>query len=180
MSRRDINSFGPFLENVIFRNTRFDPNQTRFERLASKMAAAFGYSAELPGDPRLLQLLRLRVAQLNPCSYCLILHTEVATKIGISQVVVAHLPSWRESTMFSVKERASLEYCEALTVFNQERFAAAHDKLRAHFTERDVAEIADRRRDEIQRGPQRPGGNPVLPDHEDPPCAVVLHPKHSV
>ena len=104
MPKRDMNRFGPVLENVSFQNTRFDPNQTRFERLASKMAAAFGYSAELPGDPRLLQLLRLRVAQLNPCSYCLILHTEVATKIGISQVVVAHLPSWRVSTMFSVKE----------------------------------------------------------------------------
>ena len=44
--------------------------------------------------------------------------------------------------MFSVKERAALEYCEALTVFNQERFAAAHDELRTHFAERDVAEIA--------------------------------------
>jgi hypothetical protein len=30
MSRRDMNSFGPVLENVSFRNTRFDPNQTRF------------------------------------------------------------------------------------------------------------------------------------------------------
>lgn len=141
-SSRDTNRFGPVLENVSFQNTRFDPHQTLFGRLASKMAAAFGYSAELPGDPRLLQLLRLRVAQLNPCSYCLILHSEVATNIGISAVVVAHLPSWRESTMFSVTERAALEYCEALTVFNQERFAAAHDELRTHLTERDVAEIA--------------------------------------
>ena len=137
-----MSRFGPVLENVSFQNTRFDPDQTSFGRLASEMAAAFGYAAELSGDPRLLQLLRLRVAQLNPCSYCLILHTEVATRIGISSVVVAHLPSWRESTMFSVEERAALGYCEALTVFNQERFAAAHDELRTHFTERDVAEIA--------------------------------------
>lgn len=137
-----MNRFGPVLENVSFRNTRFDPNQTRFGRLASKMAAAFGYSAELPGDPRLLQLLRLRVAQLNPCSYCLILHTEVATKIGIPGIVIAHLPSWRESTMFSARERAALAYAEALTIFNQEKFAAAHDELRTHFTERDVAEMA--------------------------------------
>jgi len=142
MPRRDMDRFGKVLENVSFQNTRFDPTQTRFARLASKMAAAFGYSAELPGDPRLLQLLRLRVAQLNPCSYCLILHTEVANKIGISSVAVAHLPSWRESTMFSVEERAALGYCEALTVFNQEKFATAHDELRTHFTERDVAEIA--------------------------------------
>ena len=142
MSRRDMNSFGPVLENVSFRNTRFDPNQTRFGRLAGKMAAAFGYSADLPGDRRLLQLLRLRVAQLNPCSYCLILHTEVAIKVRIPPGVIAHLPSWRESTMFSAQERAALAYCEALTVFSQERFAKAHDELRIHFSERDVAEMA--------------------------------------
>ncbi len=142
MPRRGMNRFGPVLENVSFRNTRFDPNRTSFGRLASAMAAAFGYSAELPGDPRLLQLLRLRVAQLNPCSYCLILHTEVATKIGIPSIVIAHLPSWRESTMFSPRERAAMSYCEALTIFDQGKFAAAHDELRTHFTERDVAEMA--------------------------------------
>lgn len=142
MRKRDMNRFDPVLEHVSFQNTRFDPSLNRFERLAGKLASAFGYSADLALDQRLLQLLRLRVAQLNPCSYCLILHTEVSTKIGISAIVIAHLPSWRESTMFSEKERASLSYCEALTVFNQERFAVAHDELRIHFTERDVAEIA--------------------------------------
>ena len=74
MPRPETNSFRPVLENVSFRNTRFDPNQTRFGRLAGKMAAAFGYSADLPGDRRLLQLLRLRVAQLNPCSYLSLIH----------------------------------------------------------------------------------------------------------
>ena len=133
---------GALLEGVSFHNTRFDPGQTSFASLASEMAAAFGYSADLPGDHRMLQLLRLRVAQLNPCSYCLILHTEVADKMGIPSAVVAHLPSWRESAMFAAVERAALEYCEALTVFNQVRFAAAHDELRKLCTERDVAEIA--------------------------------------
>lgn len=142
MPRRDVDRFGPLLESVSFKNTRFDPELTRFGALAGTMAAAFGYSAELNVDGRLLQLLRLRVAQLNPCSYCLILHSEVAASIGISPAVVAHLASWRESTMFSTKEQAALNYCEALTVFNQEKFAAAHDELRIHFTERDVAEIA--------------------------------------
>jgi len=142
MTESDSGRFRPLLENVTFENTRFDPDETDFARLAAEMAAAFGYTAELPGDRRMLQLLRLRVAQLNPCSYCLILHTEVATRIGIPPAVIAHLPSWRESTMFSDEERAALAYCEALTVFDQERFAVAHDELRAHFSERDVAEIA--------------------------------------
>lgn len=142
MSRRKKNRFGTVLENVTFQNTRFDPDMTSFGRLATKMAEAFGYSAELAVDERLLQMLRLRVAQLNPCSYCLILHTEIAARIGIPPTVIAHLPSWRESTMFSASETAALAYCEALTNFDQVTFSASHDKLRTIFSERDVAEIA--------------------------------------
>ena len=134
--------FGPVLQNLSFTNTRFEPDQSSFDELASQMAAAFGYAADLTGDPRMLQLLRLRVAQLNPCSYCLILHAEIAKKIGVDSVVVAHLASWRESAMFSTQERAALAYCEALTVFDQERFATAHDELRTHYGEREIAEIA--------------------------------------
>lgn len=132
----------PMLEGVRFENTRFDPDLTSFHARAREMAAQFGYSAELPGDAALLQLLRLRVAQLNPCSYCLILHTEVAARIGIPAALTAHLPSWRESTMFAPAERAALAYCEGLTLFQHERFAGLHDDLRLHFAEREVAEIA--------------------------------------
>lgn len=142
MPKRHVGSVSPELEGVSFTNTRFDPDLNPFGRLAAKMAAAFGYSAELHGDRRLLQLLRLRVAQINPCSYCLILHTEVAATMGIPPVVVAHLASWRESTMFTSTERAALEYCEALTIFDQKKFAVAHDELRTLVAERDVAEIA--------------------------------------
>lgn len=142
MSIRSGNPLDAVLKNLGFENTRFEPGQTGFDSLASEMAAQFGYSAELSVDPRLLQLLRLRVAQLNPCSYCLILHTEVATMIGVSSVIVAHISSWRESTMFSAKEQAAMEYCEALTIFDQGKFAAAHGRLRAYFEEREVAEIA--------------------------------------
>ena len=58
----------PMLGNVRFENIRFDPDLTPFHQVAKDMAAQFGYSANLSGDRRLLQLLRLRVAQLNPCS----------------------------------------------------------------------------------------------------------------
>ncbi len=135
-------AFDRLLENVEFQNTRFDPTQTGFAHLASQMAQAYGYSADLEGDLELYQLLRLRVAQLNPCSYCLILHTEVASQMAISPTVVAHLPAWRESTMFTDAARAALAYCEALTVFDPTTFADAHDLLRTHFTEREVEEIA--------------------------------------
>ncbi|MCP2366931.1 AhpD family alkylhydroperoxidase [Agromyces flavus] len=125
-----------------FENTRFDPDGTPFHDLAKQMAAQFGYRAELALDPRLAELLRLRVAQLNPCSYCLILHTRVAAELEIPPEVIAHLASWRESAMFSDAERAALDYCEGLTLYDVARFGDLHERLRAHFEEQQVAEIA--------------------------------------
>lgn len=125
-----------------FENTRFDPDLTPFHDLAKQMAAKFGYRAELSLDPRLAELLRLRVSQLNPCSYCLILHTQVAERLGIPAAVIAHLASWRESALFSPAERAALAYCEGLTTYDLAGFAGLHDELRGHFDETEVAEIA--------------------------------------
>jgi len=123
-------------------NTRFDPDLTPFHDVVKQMAAAFGYTAELALDRRLAELLRLRVAQLNPCPYCLILHSRVAGEWGIPAEVVAHLPGWRESAMFSPAERAALAYCEGLTLYDIADFGRLHDELRTYFDERDVAEIA--------------------------------------
>lgn len=130
------------MSEVIFENRRFDPDLVEFHEHAKAMAGSVGYQAKLSIDGQLAQLLRLRVAQINPCSYCLILHSKAAVDQGISAERIAHLPSWRESTLFSPSERAALTYCEALTVFDQERFAAAHDAAARLFDERQIAEIA--------------------------------------
>jgi len=132
----------PEFGGLRFDNTRFEPDLTPFHGIAMEMAAQFGHSAALAVDPTLLQLLRLRVAQLNPCSYCLILHTEVAAQRGVPSAVIAHLASWRESAMFSPAEKAALSYCEGLTSFEHRQFPALHKDLRLHFTESEVAEIA--------------------------------------
>jgi AhpD family alkylhydroperoxidase len=131
-----------FMTGVRFENTRFDPDLTPFHDVAKEMAARFGYSAELSLDPRLAELLRLRVAQLDPCSYCLILHTQVADRIGIPSEVVAHLAGWRESAVFSLAEKAALAYCEGLTLYDDAQFPRLHDELRLHFDEKEIAEIA--------------------------------------
>ena len=130
------------MAEVIFKNTRFDPDLVEFHEHAKKMAGSVGYTAKLTIDSQLAQLLRLRVAQINPCSYCLILHNKAAADQAISPERIAHLPSWRESTLFSPAEGAALAYCEALTVFDQALFAAAHEAATKLFDERQIAEIA--------------------------------------
>lgn len=130
------------MNEVRFVNTRFDPDVIGFHSIAQQMAAAVGYKSTLSVDAALAQLLRLRVAQLNPCSYCLILHTATALDAGLHPAKVAHLASWRESTMFPEDERAALAYAEALTHFDQSAFAQQHEQLARFFDEKAVAEIA--------------------------------------
>jgi len=127
---------------VAFDNTRFDPDLIEFHGLAKQLAASVGYTADLTVDPQLAQLLRLRVAQMNPCSYCLILHTKAAADRGIAPEKVAHLASWRESTMFTDAERCALAYCEALTAYDLTAFPARHEQLARQFDAIAIAEIA--------------------------------------
>lgn len=130
------------MSDVHFVNTRFNPDVIGFHAIAQEMAAATGYTATLSVDAGLAQLLRLRVSQLNPCSYCLILHTAVTQDTGLNSAKIAHLASWRESTMFTEEEVAALAYTEALTVFDPPAFAASHERLAQLFDEKSVAEIA--------------------------------------
>ena len=127
---------------VNFENTRFDPDLIEFHGIAKQMAASVGYTADMSIDAQLAQLLRLRVAQMNPCSYCLILHTKAAQERGIGLEKVAHLASWRESTMFSDAERCALAYAEALTAYDLAAFPSRHAALTGHFDQTAIAEIA--------------------------------------
>lgn len=130
------------MSDVTFEDRRFNPDLVEFHDHAKAMAKSVGYTASLSLDKQLAQLLRLRVAQLNPCSYCLILHSQAAEDQGISKARIANLSSWRESTLYSEQESAALAYCEALTIFDQEKFAATHDAAAKIFGEQELAEIA--------------------------------------
>jgi alkylhydroperoxidase family enzyme len=79
---------------------------------------------------------------MNACSYCLILHTRAAKEQGIPEEKIAHLPAWRESTLYSAAEQAALAYCEALTEYDLAGFPVTHAALAEHFDEKAIAEIA--------------------------------------
>ncbi len=130
------------MTDVTFKNARFDPDITPFHDLAKGMAQAFGYTADLALDRQLAQLARLRVAQLNRCSYCLILHSKTAREAGIPDAKIDGLASWWESRLFSDAEMVALAYTEALTQGNRPGFQAIHDRAGFHFSEQEIAELA--------------------------------------
>ena len=66
-------------------------------------------------DKRLMELVKMRASQINGCAYCIHLHRKVALAAGESEERLLLLPAWRESPLFSPRERAALAWTEALT-----------------------------------------------------------------
>ncbi len=126
--------------------TRLDTSANEpLTALAASGAAAFGYTSTLRLDPELAQLLRLRVAQINDCTYCLGVHHAAARTVGISQARVETLSAWRETRLFTPVERAALAYAEALTRLADPAvshgFQEVHEELAAHVEEAEMIEI---------------------------------------
>jgi len=70
-------------------------------------------------DDRLKELVLMHCSQLNGCAYCTRVHHDRAVAAGISSDVMSQLPVWRESGVFSERERAALELAEAHTFIHR-------------------------------------------------------------
>lgn len=79
------------------------------------MMALEGSFASSGLDPVLLELVRLRASQINGCAYCIHLHTTALRKAGEPEMRLYMMDAWRESSLYSSRERAALGWTEALT-----------------------------------------------------------------
>jgi AhpD family alkylhydroperoxidase len=66
-------------------------------------------------DKKLFHLVEIRVSQLNGCAYCIDMHTKDARLAGETEQRIYALSAWRETPFFTERERAALEYTEAVT-----------------------------------------------------------------
>lgn len=67
-------------------------------------------------EKSLVELVRIRVSQINGCAYCLDRHVAEARRSGESERRIALLQAWRDTSIFSARERAAIEWAEALTL----------------------------------------------------------------
>lgn len=85
------------------------------------MAKTVGTLAADAGvELRLKELVQLHASQLNGCAYCVRVHLDSGMKAGLDIDTVAQLPAWRESGVFTERERAALELTESLTFIHEE------------------------------------------------------------
>jgi AhpD family alkylhydroperoxidase len=66
-------------------------------------------------DPKLLELVKVRVSQMNGCTHCLHMHRQDALKLGETDDRLLLLSAWRESQLYTDRERAALAWAESLT-----------------------------------------------------------------
>jgi AhpD family alkylhydroperoxidase len=83
----------------------------------------------------LKELVMTRASQINGCAWCLHHHTIDARKRGETEDRLYLLSAWRESMLYSERERAALGWTEALTLVAETRAPDdAYEALRRHFT----------------------------------------------
>ena len=90
----------------------------------------------------LLELVKIRASQLNQCAYCLDMHTKDARAGGETEQRIHVLSAWREAPFYTPRERAALEWTEALTEIAD---AGVPDDLfrraRDHFSEKELVDL---------------------------------------
>jgi AhpD family alkylhydroperoxidase len=90
----------------------------------------------------LLELVKLRASQINSCAYCVNLHAHDARTQGETEQRIYSLSVWREAPFYSDRERAALEWTEALTLLAETHVPdAVFEAVRPHFTDKELADL---------------------------------------
>jgi AhpD family alkylhydroperoxidase len=80
------------------------------------MLALDRYTRECGLEPSLLELVKTRASQINGCAFCVHMHSAEAMGHGETPARLLLLSAWRESPLYSDRERAALAWTEALTL----------------------------------------------------------------
>lgn len=93
-------------------------------------------------DLSLIELVYLRVSQINGCAFCLEMHSKALRKQGVEQVKLDALAGWRVSQQFSDRERAALAWAEDVTDIARTRAEdAVYEPLLAYFSAIEISEL---------------------------------------
>jgi AhpD family alkylhydroperoxidase len=93
-------------------------------------------------DAKMIDMVQIRASQMNQCTFCVDMHVKEAKIHGERDIKVHHITVWRESELFSMKERAALEFTEALTQLKPEGISdELYGKVREHFSDQDLVDL---------------------------------------
>ncbi len=107
------------------------------------LTALYPYLAKTTLDPKLVDLLFLRVSQINGCAYCVDRHSRDLLDKGETERRINALVVWHETPFFDARERAALAWADSLTRVAETRVPDADfAPLKAHFSDKEIADLS--------------------------------------
>lgn len=104
------------------------------------------YSTALKKEPVIQEfghLVDIRASQINGCAFCLDMHVKEAKIRGERELRLHHIAIWRESSLFTPRERAALEWTEALTILSPQGVPdAVYESVRAQLSESEISDLS--------------------------------------
>ena len=93
-------------------------------------------------EKSLILLVQLRASQINGCAYCLDMHWKDLCAIGEHEQRLYSLDAWRECPSYTDRERAALEWTEAVTLITTGHVPdAVYEHVRSHFSEKELSDL---------------------------------------
>jgi AhpD family alkylhydroperoxidase len=100
------------------------------------------YVASSGLEKSLYELVKTRASQINGCAFCLDMHTKDARKAGETEQRLYALSAWHETPFYSERERAALEWTEALTLISDTDVPdALYENVRKQFNESEIVAL---------------------------------------
>jgi AhpD family alkylhydroperoxidase len=110
--------------------------------LIKELAGLGAATKEGPLSPAILDLVNIRASQLNGCAFCLDMHSKEAKIHGERELRLYHVAVWRESPLFSAKEKACLDWTETVTQLNGQGIPdEAFQRVRQHLSGEELSQL---------------------------------------
>jgi len=122
------------------------PPRADYMKLSPQLFKKFlDFSMAIDLDATLAHLIDVRASQLNGCAFCLDMHVKQAHMHGERALRLHHVAIWRESTLFTPRERAALAWTEALTRLGEHGVSdALYAEAREQFSEKELSDLTFR------------------------------------
>jgi len=93
-------------------------------------------------EASLLELVKMRASQINGCAFCLDMHSKDARAAGETEQRLYLLNAWREAPVYTERERAALEWTEAVTLISETHVPDdAYQNVRQHFSDEELVHL---------------------------------------
>jgi AhpD family alkylhydroperoxidase len=120
---------------------RLNPYQAAPETVKAMMALE-DHLVKSGIEISLYHLVKTRASQINGCAYCIHMHTRDARAHGETEERLYLLDAWRESPLYSDRERAALAWTESLTLIAETRAPDdVFDEVKKHFSDDEIVKL---------------------------------------